>query len=94
MTKTIYKGNKHRSEPTEVPAAARHATAAPTGVDEYQVVSVTDQQTTDCREEAIRKLAHQKWEAAGCPAGDGFDFWLEAENEVDGNRSVSTPAQG
>lgn len=32
-------------------------------------------------EEQIRELAHAKWEAAGCPAGDGLDFWLEAERE-------------
>lgn len=34
------------------------------------------------REETIRVLAYAKWEAAGCPAGDGVDFWLEAEQEV------------
>jgi hypothetical protein len=33
-------------------------------------------------EEAIRALAHSKWEAAGCPAGDGAEFWLEAEREL------------
>ena len=31
---------------------------------------------------AIRELAYLKWEAAGFPAGDGFDFWLEAEREL------------
>ena len=33
-------------------------------------------------EENIRDLAHQKWEAAGCPDGDGMEFWLKAENEL------------
>jgi Protein of unknown function (DUF2934) len=33
-------------------------------------------------EEAIRPRAHQKWEAAGKPDGDGLRFWLEAEREI------------
>ena len=41
---------------------------------------------------AIRELAYYKWEAAGFPPGDGFDFWLEAEREVKANRPDSTPA--
>jgi hypothetical protein len=36
---------------------------------------------TSEREEKIRNLAYQKWEAAGCPVGDGLAFWLEAERE-------------
>lgn len=34
------------------------------------------------REQAIRELAYAKWEAAGRPAGDGVQFWLEAEREL------------
>ena len=30
----------------------------------------------------VRLLAHQKWEAAGRPGGDGANFWLEAEREL------------
>lgn len=33
-------------------------------------------------EDEIRDLAHSKWEKAGCPAGDGVEFWLEAEREL------------
>ena len=36
---------------------------------------------TPC-EDRIRDLAHQKWQAAGCPEGDGVTFWLEAEREL------------
>lgn len=43
---------------------------------------LTPQQIMDACEEEIRELAYSKWEAAGCPSGDGFDFWLEAELEV------------
>jgi hypothetical protein len=40
---------------------------------------------------AVRELAYFKWEAAGFPEGDGFDFWLEAERELRANQSPSTP---
>ena len=32
--------------------------------------------------ERIRQRAYEKWEAAGRPEGDGFDFWLAAELEL------------
>ncbi len=32
-------------------------------------------------DEDIRLRAYQRWEAAGKPAGDGIQFWLEAEQE-------------
>ncbi len=57
-------------------------------------VSPSNQQLTDAHQEAIRLLAHEKWEAAGCPAGDGVDFWLEAEREVNAERSGSSTDQG
>ena len=33
-------------------------------------------------EDEIRSLAYRQWEAAGCPAGDGVQFWLAAEIEI------------
>ena len=39
----------------------------------------------DAMEEAIRVLAYFKWEAAGSPEGDGVDYWLEAEREINTN---------
>jgi len=33
-------------------------------------------------EDDIRTLAHAKWEAAGCPPGDGSDFGFAAEQEL------------
>ncbi len=33
-------------------------------------------------EDRIRELAYLKWEKAGCPPGDGVNFWCEAEAEV------------
>ena len=35
--------------------------------------------------EKIRELAFIKWEAAGCPCGDGVEFWLAAEAELFGD---------
>ena len=33
-------------------------------------------------EDEVRKLAYFKWEQAGCPDGDGCEFWLAAENAL------------
>lgn len=33
-------------------------------------------------EEKIRTLAYHKWEVAGCPGGDGINFWIDAEREI------------
>lgn len=38
--------------------------------------------TSASQEQAIREIAYSKWEQAGWPAGDGMNFWLEAEQEV------------
>jgi Protein of unknown function (DUF2934) len=34
------------------------------------------------RSEEIRRLAYRKWQEAGCPSGDGVEFWLTAEAEI------------
>ncbi|MGD9853617.1 MAG: DUF2934 domain-containing protein [Planctomycetaceae bacterium] len=33
-------------------------------------------------EERIRERAYRCWEQAGCPAGDGIEFWLKAETDL------------
>lgn len=38
--------------------------------------------SSDLCQQAIRELAYQKWEQAGCPLSDGVSFWLEAETEL------------
>ena len=43
----------------------------------------------------IRLSAYQKWEAAGKPAGDGVQFWLEAEQElVEGTKEKFVQGDG
>lgn len=32
--------------------------------------------------EHLRERAYYKWEAAGCPCGDGTEFWLQAEADL------------
>jgi len=39
-----------------------------------------------CHDEEVRKLAYKKWQADGCPPGDGFDYWLTAERELGGSK--------
>jgi hypothetical protein len=38
-------------------------------------------------EEAVRIGAYLRWDAAGRPGGDGVRFWLEAEQELLGDRA-------
>jgi hypothetical protein len=46
-------------------------------------------------EQKVRELAYLKWEKAGYPAGDGVQFWTEAEQELAKCKSTAakkTPA--
>ncbi len=43
--------------------------------------------------ESIRDAAYFRWEAAGCPCGDGVEFWLEAEAEILANTSGADESQ-
>jgi hypothetical protein len=47
-------------------------------------------QTETNREEEIRELAQQKWQQAGCPPGDGTEFWYAAEKELAQRNSPSS----
>jgi hypothetical protein len=94
MAKTIQKANTPPSESTEVRTAGPSATGALNGEHESEAACQPNGLLTDSDEETIRALAHSKWEAAGCPPGDGFDFWLQAEREVRAKQSGSNAAQG
>src|SRR5208337_4782217 len=67
----------------------KHATLAHSGPGEPTTpteaavaTSDTDHKGKFVSEEVIRLCAYQKWETAGKPAGDGVQFWLEAEQEL------------
>ena len=38
--------------------------------------------STASNDARIRERAYGCWEEAGCPAGDGVEFWLKAEAEL------------
>jgi hypothetical protein len=40
-------------------------------------------------EDDVRTRAYERWEAAGRPEGDGLQFWLEAEHELDRSEAAS-----
>ena len=94
MTKTILKGETNRAAPADDSVADPSATVSLIGERECEAACPSNQQPPDACEAAIRALAHSKWEAAGCPAGDGVDFWLEAEREVSAARTGSSSTQG
>jgi len=41
-----------------------------------------DFQIPPLNEDDVRELAYRKWEQAGCPCGDGREFWIAAEQEL------------
>ena len=54
---------------------------APTRTTRKKAVKSKENEKPDIND-AIRELAHLKWESAGCPEGDGTEFWYEAEREI------------
>lgn len=89
MTKTIRKGETDRATSADDSIADPNATVILTGERVCEVACPSNQPPANVCEDAIRAIAHRKWEAAGCPMGDGLDFWLEAEQEVNSERSTS-----
>ena len=52
-----------------------------------------DQPPSGSIEEEIRVLAYYKWESSECPGGDGVEFWLEAEREINAAQRTSIAAK-
>ena len=94
MTKTNVKDQTSQATSTDDAVADPSATVTLTGEHEREATCPANQQPADGCDETIRSVAYSKWEAAGCPAGDGFDFWLEAEREVIAERNGSSSAPG
>ncbi|MCA9062319.1 MAG: DUF2934 domain-containing protein [Planctomycetaceae bacterium] len=82
MTKSTLKDQSGRSTSVDDPIATSNGKTVPPADQEGNVARLSDQQRMNACEDAIRALAYEKWETAGCPTGDGFDFWLEAEREL------------
>lgn len=94
MTENILQGETDRAISAEVSIVVPHVGTTLLDEQGCEAASPPNPQPSDAGAEAIRVLAHRKWEAAGCPAGDGLDFWLEAERQVNAERSVSSSAPG
>jgi hypothetical protein len=65
--------------------SASRVPATPKSAPKPTVTAVTSGSLPDSQSptvNAIRNRAYQKWEAAGKPGGDGVQFWLEAEREL------------
>lgn len=93
MARKIHKANTPPSEATEIRAASASDTGALNGEHESEAARQSNRQPAVADEETIRARAYSKWEAAGCPTGDGVDFWLQAEREVGAEPLGSTSAQ-
>ena len=69
----------HRHKPT-TPAHARPT--APARAAQPAAAPETNHRARSVSADDIRRRAYEKWERAGKPAGDGVQFWLEAEQEL------------
>lgn len=86
MTKTILKGQLGKTALADAFVADPNATVTMTGEQECEAARPENRPPIDACKDAIRVRAHSKWEAAGCPDGDGVGFWLEAEREFNAER--------
>jgi len=68
-------GGRLVSRPPGVPDPVKAAPPARSATPPREAAPAADQ---------IHNLAYEKWEAAGCPPGDGTEFWLAAERELAG----------
>ena len=84
MSKPHYKA-EGTSRPETVKSTSRTKVAVKDVEPETRAPDISTE-TAACSapicQDALRTRAFLKWEAAGCPAGDGVLFWLEAEREL------------
>ena len=67
---------------TKVAVKAVEPETGPADVAATEVPAETPPCSANICQEEVRTRAFLKWEAAGCPQGDGILFWLEAESEL------------
>jgi|GEM_PF-1858733 len=75
-----------RKQPSQKPAALPAETPTPPEFDANTNVVEQDALTH------IRDAAYFKWQAAGCPCGDGQEFWLEAERDFLQQHAMPDPS--
>jgi hypothetical protein len=72
-------GEENMRKSTTQPPAHPRRKDKPAPVSVFAEPSANSKPVSD---EAIRRCAYAKWEAAGKPDGDAVRFWLEAEKEL------------
>jgi hypothetical protein len=72
---------KNPTPPTTRPAAPRTTTPAD-AADRARLNSTKSPARPMPTDEQIRSRAYFLWTEAGCPSGDGVQFWLDAEREL------------
>jgi hypothetical protein len=93
MSKSMTKNQNNRTTSADVSVADPNATLTLSGELGCESEHIESHPPMNACEDEIRLLAHRKWEAAGCPAGDGIDFWLNAEREVNSKQCESSAVQ-
>lgn len=93
MSKSMTKNQNNRTTSSDVSVADPNTTLTLRGELGCESEHIESHPPMNACEDEIRLLAHRKWEAAGCPAGDGFDFWLDAEREVNSKQCESSVVQ-
>lgn len=84
MTKKVLPGQADQATAAENSITDPNATMVLTEIQGRENACPLSEQPTQACVDTIRAIAHSKWEAAGCPAGNGVEFWLEAERELQG----------
>lgn len=93
MNKSMTKGRDSLTISRDIPVADSNTTVTLRGEHGCDSGNTESHPLMNACEDEIRLLAHRKWEAAGCPAGDGFDFWLDAERELNAEQYESSSVQ-
>ena len=84
---------KRKADPVALSTAtATNPSRAEALIEDHDFARQSSQPTSNNSEEAIRVLAFKRWEAADYPEGDGVEFWLEAEREINETAAASHSA--
>jgi hypothetical protein len=77
MTRKLHRQSRSMPSPEGPTLLAAKPSPAPAATRDRAVVRPEDDP-----DESIRTRAYYKWVEAGCPPGDGVQFWLDAESET------------
>ncbi len=82
-------GTRKKAAPAQTPSSAKRTTrvkaAQPPKAVAISAGGATAANGIVLSEDAVRLSAYFKWVVAGRPEGDGVNFWLDAERELQGS---------